>query len=107
MKNVALILMLCFAGMAGMGCAVDQDESALTAEEQMLGDKEGAPGALYTRWQCGADTASVRNVPGGSVIYAQVYYGEVVDVLQRDGAWFRVYHYATGATGWTLVQYYC
>ena len=63
--------------------------------------------AAYFRWQCGANTASLRDSPGGGTL-AQIGYGEGVDVLGGDGgAWWYVRRLATGQLGWTLKQYYC
>lgn len=62
--------------------------------------------AKYLRYQCGAQTASLRDVPGGTPI-AQVYTGQAIDVYGVSGAWFYAYHPASGLFGYTLSTYYC
>lgn len=63
--------------------------------------------AFYFRWQCGANTASLRDFPGGNA-FAQIGYGEGVDVKGDDGgSWYYVRRNATGQHGWTLKTYYC
>lgn len=69
-------------------------------------DTGGEVRAMYFRWQCGANTASLRDAPYGTP-FAQINYGEGVDVLGTDGGWWYVRRNATGQVGWTLGTYYC
>lgn len=103
MKKVLLASVLCLSAMA---CGVEQEE--MTTDEAALSDaKDGDVSTQYFRWQCGANTASLRDSPGGATL-EQIGYGEGVDVLGGDGgAWWYVRRIATGRLGWTLKTYYC
>lgn len=107
MKKVVFASMLCLGAMA---CGVEQEEateaSDVGTDVASLSEKGGDESAAYFRWQCGANTASLRDSPGGTL--AQIGYGEGVDVLGGDGgAWWYVRRLATGQLGWMLKQYYC
>lgn len=102
MRNVLLASMLCLSAVA---CGVEQEE--LGTDEAAL--EKGEPGdvsAQYFRWQCGANTASLRDAPGGTVL-EQIGYGEGVEVIGDSGAWFYVVRLANNHRGWTLKTYYC
>lgn len=101
MKKVALALMM---SLGAISC-VEQDDAELTTDEASL--KDGDVTVQDTRSQCRADSASLRNGPGGTVILDQVYRGETVLVYRQDGAWLEVHHHRSGKRGWTLAQYYC
>lgn len=104
MKNVVFASMLCLSAMA---CGVEPEGDVEATEVASLSEKGGDESAAYFRWQCGANTASLRDAPGGATL-AQIGYGEGVDVLGDDGgAWWYVRRLATGQLGWTLKQYYC
>lgn len=55
-----------------------------------------------------ANSVSVRNEPGGSIVYGTLYGGQSFNEYGRSGAWS--YGYAYGSVnreGWVLTQYLC
>ncbi|NOK19746.1 hypothetical protein [Corallococcus carmarthensis] len=62
--------------------------------------------AKYFRWVCAANTVGLRYSPGGAV-FAQINYGEGVEVYSRDGNWMYVQRLSNGQWGWTDATYFC
>jgi hypothetical protein len=58
------------------------------------------------RWQCGADSVTVRYSPGGAAIPGEVIgYGVRVNVTDHyDNVWW---HINSPYGGWVLAQYFC
>ncbi len=95
------------AGCGGAPEEMEQQEGQAPEVVTPAPQEGGEVKALYFRWQCGADTASLRDFPGGNTL-AQISWGEGVDVRGDDGgSWYYVRRNSTGQFGWTLKHYYC
>jgi hypothetical protein len=102
MKNVVLAMMLSLGVMA----CVDQEETDLSTDEAALSEKDpGDVSAQDARRQCRVTTASLRNEPGGGIVYTQVPYNAYIQVYGKSGVW--LYASYGGFLGWTLEEYYC
>lgn len=68
----------------------------------------GASGSSVdeVRWQCGADSVTVRSSPGGAAIPGEtIGYGIRVNVIDHyDNVWW---HINSPYGGWVLAQYFC
>lgn len=90
-----------------MPAPVAEQAPAPVAEQAPAVDSDRPVSAMsFWAWQCGAQTASLRDYQYGPAV-AQIYSGWDVRVDSTDGGWWWVYSPNYNRSGWVLASYFC